>query len=55
MQIKLQNKSLSRKPNESNFNRNTSTTSLLYYSRYIKYCKSLKRDLYKEYLQELSE
>ena len=55
MQIKPQNKSLSRKPNESNFNRNTSTTNLLHYSRYIKYCKSLKRDLYKEYLQGLSE
>ena len=47
MQIKPQNKSLSRKPNESNFNRNTSPTNLLHYSRYIKYCKSLKRDLYK--------
>ena len=55
MQIKPQNKSLSTKPNESNFNRNTSPTNLLHYSRYIKYCKSLKRDLYKEYLQELSE
>ena len=53
--IKPQKKSLGRKPNESNFNRNTSTTNLLHYSRYIKYCKSLKRDLYKEYLQGLSE
>ena len=51
----LRNKYLHRKPNESNFNRNTSTTNLLHYSRYIKYCKSLKRDLYKQYLQELSE
>ena len=36
MQIKPQKKSLGRKPNESNFNRNTSTTNLLHYSRYIK-------------------
>ena len=55
MLTKPQNRRLPRKPNDSNFNRNTSTTSLLHYSRYINYCKSLKRDLYKEYLQGLSE
>ena len=55
MQIKPQNISLSRKPNESDFNRNKSTTNLLHYSRYMNYCKSLKRDLYKKYLQGLSE
>ena len=44
MQIKPQNKSLPRKPNDINFNRNTSTTNLLHYSRYINYSKSLKRD-----------
>ena len=50
MPIKLnRNKSLHRILNENNFNRNTSTTNLLHFSRYIKYCKSLKRNLYKEY------
>ena len=56
MQIKLnRNKSLHRKPNENNFNRNTSTTNLLHISRYIKYCKGLKGNLYKEYLQGFSK